>query len=128
MAPRRTQLEQIVGSSQSAVANVRQRSALNPALFLCGIVSIPAFAIAALAPAASATVRICLLVVGVLPVVLNIGAYVYFMRYDRDRLQSEEFIIKKSELQYIHRKGEQVAAPAALVDLVANPDAKGAST
>jgi hypothetical protein len=128
MIPRRLQLEQIVRSSQSAVANVRQRSALNPPLFLCGIVSIPAFAIAALAPAATATVRICLLVVGAFPVALNICAYVYFMYYDRDRLQSEEFIIKKSELEYIHRKGEQVAVPATSVDLVVNPDTKSAPT
>jgi hypothetical protein len=38
-----TILEKIVANSQLAVSNLRVKSALNPMLWLCGIVSIPCF-------------------------------------------------------------------------------------
>jgi hypothetical protein len=42
-------------------------------------------------------------------------------------LQSENYNIKRFELDCIYRKGQEVAVPTASVDLVANPDVKDAA-
>ena len=42
---------------------------------------------------------------GGLPIVASLVAYFLFLVLDRDRLQSEEFVLKQRELSIIERKG-----------------------
>ena len=42
---------------------------------------------------------------GALPIVASIVAYFLYFFLDRDRLQSEEFVLKQRELSIIERKG-----------------------
>jgi len=114
-------LEQIAGSTRHAIASVRQRSALNPAIGLCIVVTVPSFILAAITPG----VRVPFIAIGSLPVAAGVFAYIYLLLRDPDRLQTEDFLTRMSELGYIYRKGDVTALPAADLELKTNPGATG---
>jgi len=92
------------------------RSALNPILWLCGIVTVPAV--------------VCLVFIkqppswlpwlAFIPLAAAIIGFFFLLFVDRDKLQSETYQIRKLELEMIHEKGYP-PIPASTVEVIANP-------
>jgi hypothetical protein len=114
-------LERLTRSAHAGTGRVRVRSALNPALWLCGIVSISSFSIGAWSSGAFQT---ALFVVGCAPISLVIGAFIYFMIRDPDRLQSEDYLIQQRALTLIQEKGGKIPISPTSIEVIANPYAK----
>ncbi len=87
-------MKQIFESAQSAATKLIVRSALNPLLWLAGILT-PVCFIAALCFRSVEPIRNILIYAGLSPIGLVGVAYLFFMLFDRDRLHSEEFQLKK---------------------------------
>jgi hypothetical protein len=80
--------------TQGAASMLIVRSALNPVLWLTAIIT-PVCFVASLLYREDYSIRNILIVTGIAPVVLVIFAYIFFMLFDRDRLHSEQFQLKK---------------------------------
>ena len=102
-----------------AAEKLRVKSALNPALWLCAIVSIPTI-LAALA--LSDKPPIWLIVLAFIPVILATFGYVFLLFVDRDKLQSEDYQLRKQSLELIQEKGQEFPVRAASIDMISNPD------
>jgi hypothetical protein len=101
-----------------AIKSARHKSAMQPALWLCLIVTTPAlgFAIRSQGPAQGV-----LFAFAAVPVLLFVGAYIYFMCTDPDRLHSEEYQLRDRALDIVERKGGDFAiSPKDLVSMT-NP-------
>ena len=55
------------------------------------------------------------------PVVTAIIGFLFFMLFDRDKLQSETYQIRKLELEMVQQKGG-LAIPAIDIQLISNPE------
>src|SRR5688572_15256210 len=93
------------------------RSALNPILWLCFIVTFPAL----VAIPFGGPYRTLLVVLAVAPVAVAIFGFLFLLFFDRDKLQSEDYQIRKRSLELIEQKGEH-AIPATDVEVIANPE------
>ena len=93
------------------------RSALNPLLWLCGVVSMPMAFGSALTGASFWWTGP--LVGG--PPILAMVVYVFLLFTDRDRLQSEDFQIKARTLEYMEQKGMAAPIPIAYEAEVTTP-------
>lgn len=94
------------------------RSALNPILWLCGIVTVPGLgAIPFIQPTPTWLVMV---VCG--PVVTAMGGFLILLFVDRDKLQSEEYQIRKQTLEYMHQKGQALPTPINDNDLYPPPE------
>lgn len=94
--------EGIFGRAIEAGGRLLVRSALNPILWLCAIIyptTIVAFIIRPDLPAA-------FLWFGVAPIAFAVIGFVYFMIRDPDKLQSEEFQIRKKTIEFSQQKGD----------------------
>lgn len=63
---------------------------------------------------------IILLVVS--PVCVAIIAFSYLLFFDRDRLQSEDYQIRKQSLELIQEKGEPFPVNAPTIEAISNPE------
>lgn len=79
------------------------KSALNPILWLCAIITIPALVIAGFIK----TIPIWLIILVMLPVSAAIIGFFFLLFFDRDKLQSEEYQLKKRSLELIQEKGDK---------------------
>jgi len=105
-------LQDLVRAATARVETVRVvRTAINPLLWLVGIVTTLAFVLAVVA-GGSPAIQAALLVFGAVPVVAVIVAYFILLFRDPDRLQSEEYRLRQRALQMVYRKG----ASAEIVD------------
>jgi hypothetical protein len=72
------------------------RNALHPILWLCGIITIPVFAMALyLVPVLPTWLIIMLIVLAYLPVLVAIFAFLYLRFVNPDKLQTEDYQIRK---------------------------------
>src|ERR1017187_149954 len=85
-----------------AGGKLRVRSALNPILWLCAIVSMPC----AMALAFSERQSYWLVVLALFPVATALFGFVFLLFVDRDKLQSEDYQIRKQSLELIEEKGD----------------------
>lgn len=92
---------------------LRVKSALNPALWLCAVVTVPLAGLATFVEGPT-WLMVCLVVLAFLPPVLASIGFVIFLFRDPDKLQSEEYQIRKRTLEMIGEKGQG----ASLMDLV----------
>lgn len=67
-----------------------------------------------------------LVLVGCAPVGVACFAYLYLLFYDRDKLQSEDYQIRKRSLELIGQKGGVSSAEAAQIELVVDPLSRAA--
>jgi hypothetical protein len=102
----------------ASASGLTVRSALNPALWMCGIVSVPSACIAALVPEP----RWWLIALAVTPVAMTTIGFLYLLLFDRDRLQSENYQIRKQTLELIEQKGDLAPIEATTIEVIANPD------
>lgn len=103
---------------QSSIERVSVKNALNPVLWVCGLVSVPATLALGFAPNPSwvhATLAIA-------PVGVALFAYLYFMIQEPDRLQSESFQLRKQALELIEEKGSLAVIEATSLEVISNPD------
>ena len=94
--------EAIVTRVMEAGGRLRVRSALNPILWLCGIISAPAI----ISCAVIGQPPTWLIVLAGAPIGTAIIGFLFLLLFDRDKLQSEEYQIKKLQLEIIEEKGK----------------------
>jgi len=85
-----------------AGGRLKVRSAINPMLWLCAIITTPSLLAFALRPNSSRW----LLVFAFAPEATAILGFLFLMLIDRDYLQSEEFQLRKMEIERIEEKGK----------------------
>lgn len=102
-----------------AGGRLRVRSALNPALWLCAIVAAPSLLVTSYAQNPPNWLG---WLVGA-PVALACIGYLYLLFYDRDKLQSEDYQIRKKTLELIEQKGMSGPLTVAAIGAVVTPDA-----
>ena len=88
------------------LSRLRVRSALNPALWLCGIVFVPCAALAARFDNGTPS-WIKALMFG--SVGLAAAGFLFLLLFDRDKLQSEEYQLQKQSLALIEEKDSPLA-------------------
>lgn len=107
--------------SQKAVdagGRLRVKSALNPMLWLCAIVTIPGLLYMGLTSKDTP-----LLVQGVIfaPVLCAVLSFLFLLIFDRDKLQSEDYQIRKQTLELVQEKGDQFPSIAHTLEAISNP-------
>ena len=114
--------EQIVGRSAAAAERLLVRSALNPVLWLCAIVTVPCVALAAL----SDDPPRWLIVLAYGPVVLVSIGFIFLLIFDRGKLQSEDFQLRTRvlELMMEEKGGLPESTRRALRDVIPNPEVR----
>ena len=97
-------VDDVMKSAIDRAGVIRVRNAMNPLLWLSSI-SAPIFLIAAYVFRDDPILKCGFAGLGCLPIVASLAAYFLYFVLDRDRLQSEEFVLKQRELSIIERKG-----------------------
>lgn len=103
-----------------AGGRLKVRSALNPVLWLCAIVSIPSLLFFTLMSSPPEW----LIWMTFSPVITAIFGFLFLLFFDRDKLQSEEYQLKKRSLEMVEQKGDIQAVPADTLEIIENPDIK----
>ncbi len=94
--------ENIAIKAIEAGGKLSVKSALNPILWLCAIITIPGLVISAFFN----PVPIWLIVLILLPVSAAILGFLFLLILDRDKLQSEDYQLKKRSMEIIQDKGD----------------------
>lgn len=111
--------EQITQTASNAVERLRVRSALNPALWLCFIVTAPALVATPFFPTAAPS---WFIITALTPVLLAALGFLVLLFWDRDKLQSEDYQLRKQSLELIQEKGASITIDPASINSIANPD------
>ena len=96
------------------------RSALNPILWLCGIITIPSLICFGLMNQPPGW----LVWLAFAPVIAAIFGFLFLLLFDRDKLQSENYQIRKMQLEMIEEKGLP-PIEATAIEVIANPEPPG---
>lgn len=112
------QVKEIISRAMDQGGQLRVRSALNPALWLCAIVSLPMLTLAAFISSIPTT----LVVIGCAPIAIACFGYLFLLFFDRDKLQSEDYQIRKRSLEMIEQSDGRQLADVSDIELIANPD------
>ncbi len=97
-------VDEVIKSAVSRAGVIRVQNALNPLLWVLAI-SAPMCWTAAYMFRDDLVLKYGFSALGALPIVGAVIAYFLYFCLDRDRLQSEEFVLKQRELSIIERKG-----------------------
>lgn len=110
--------DNIAARAVDAGGKLTVKSALNPILWLCAIVSIPGLvAIQFIQP-----VPLWLIILVCGPVVTAMLGFLILLVIDRDKLQSEEYQIRKQTLEYMQQKGQALPYSVSESELVTPPE------
>ena len=110
--------EKISQKAIDAGGRLRVKSALNPILWLCAIITIPCVsALAYIDPPAP----IWLVILAFIPVICAAFGFIFLLVIDRDKLQSEDYQIRKQSLELIQQKGDALPISSASIQSIANP-------
>ncbi|MFY9970383.1 MAG: hypothetical protein WBQ45_25140 [Roseiarcus sp.] len=96
-------VDEVIKSAISRAAVVRVQNALNPLLWVLAIAA-PICWIAAYMFRDDPILKYGFAGLGALPIVAALVAYFLYFFLDRDRLQSEEFVLKERALQLKYRQ------------------------
>lgn len=94
--------EAIITRVMETGGRLKVRSAVNSMLWLCAIITTPSLLAFALRPNSSRW----LLVFAFAPEATAIIGFLFLLFFDRDYLQSEEFQLRKMEIERIEEKGK----------------------
>jgi hypothetical protein len=94
--------EQIFGKVIDAGGRLTVRSALNPILWLCGIITIPTL----IAGTFYRELSTWIVAIGCSPVIVALFGFLFLLFFDRDKLQSEDYQIKKRTIELAQQKGD----------------------
>ena len=107
--------------SQKAIeagGRLRVKSALNPILWLCGLITLPCVgAMSYLEPPAP----LWLVILAFIPVSCAAIGFLFLLILDRDKLQSEDYQIRKKSLELIQQKGDALPMASTSIEAIANP-------
>jgi hypothetical protein len=112
--------DNIFANARSAASSLRVRSALNPMLWLCAIVSLPCFVLSYMLHGTEPLASM-LIYIGAAPIGATILGFLYFMVMAPEKLQSEEYQLRHETLELIRQKGESVAIEPSSLEAIANP-------
>jgi hypothetical protein len=97
-------LEEIIRTGLSRVDTIAvKRTALNPLLWIVGLVTPLALVLTAIV--GDQVARLGLLCFAAVPVLFTMVVYLVWMFRDPDRLQSEEYRVRQQALKYLYKKG-----------------------
>lgn len=110
-------LEEKFGKAMEAGGKLKVRSALNPMLWLCLMISLPGVALAMKLDQPPNWLVALIFI----PVILTSIGFLFLLIFDRDKLQSEEYQIKKQSLE-IYQKG--LSSPVSIFphEIMENPE------
>src|SRR6185295_18725494 len=106
--------DRVLASVKEWGGSIRVKNALNPILWLCGIVAVPC--IYALAFSPNPHPAIVWVLGGVVSTALL--GFLFLLIFDRDRLQSEDYLLRNKTLELIEEKGSKRAIDAATVQAI----------
>jgi hypothetical protein len=99
------------------------RNALLPILWLCGIITIPVFSMTLyLVDVLPNWLIIMLIVLAYFPVLVAIFAFLYLLFKNPDKLQSEDYQIRKQSLELIQEKGHRFPVNPVSIEVIPNPE------
>ncbi len=110
--------EQIFSKAVEAGGRLRVRSALNPILWLSAIITIPTLVAGTL----YSELSLWIIGIGFAPVIVALFGFMFLLFFDRDKLQSEEYQLRKRTIELTQQKGEPHPVefnPSAVIE---NPD------
>ncbi len=110
--------EQVIQRMGEMGGRLRVKSALNPVLWLCGLVTIPSICLMG----RFNYNPVWLIVIAVTPVVCAAFGFIFLLFVDRDKLQSEDYQIRKQTLELIQEKGDKFPVLGTSIQAIANPD------
>lgn len=113
----RQSLQKVAQFVGSIAHRIRVRSALNPMLWMCGIVS-PVCFTAGWFFRDQGWISLFLVFLGSTPILLTCAGFVYFALEDPDRLQSEDFQLRRDTLRVAEQKDQIEFPPGALEQVV----------
>ncbi len=108
MHPSMTLRESIVARAAHAVERLSVKSALNPMLWLCGLVTIPTVVATLLV----SPVPLWLIFLACMPVGAATAGFAFLLLFDRGKLRSESYQLRKQALDLIEEKGDVAAINA----------------
>jgi len=97
-------VDEVIKRAVSRAGVIRVQNAMNPLLWVLAI-SAPTCLVAAYMFRDDPVLRYGFSALAALPIVCSVIAYFLYFFFDRNRLQSEEFINRQRELSIIERKG-----------------------
>lgn len=100
-----------------AGGKLKVQSALNPILWLCGIITIPSLICYSLME----NPPVWLIILAFAPVIVALFGFVFLLFVDRDKLQSESYQIRKLEIEMIEEKGLK-AVESITVEAITEPE------
>ncbi|QPK62709.1 hypothetical protein IVG45_17985 [Methylomonas sp. LL1] len=113
--------ESIAHTAIEAGGRLRVKSALNPMLWLCAIVTIPGFSYLLFS---EKEVSLLVQVVIISPVFATIFGFLILLIFDRDKLQSEDYQIRKRTLELVQEKGDSFPSIARTLQAITNPSSQ----
>lgn len=97
-------LDELIRTGLSRIDTIAvRRTALNPALWMVGLISPLSLILAAFA--ADPLARLVLFCFAGAPLLFAMMAYLIWVFRDPDRLQSEEYRVRQQALRYLYKKG-----------------------
>lgn len=111
-------LERASKDSQSAVAELRVRSALNPMLWLCSITA-PLFLGATWSFRSWPALAVTFAVVAIVPVLMTTAIFGYFAIYRPEKLQSEDYQLRQETIRMIGAKVSSIEVDPASLNVIA---------
>lgn len=113
-------LEKFAQLTQAAAGRLTVRSALNPFLWLCAIVS-PVCFLFAYFFRTDRTIALVLVAAGVFPVLFTCLVDAFFAVFKAERLQSEDYQLRSESLKILREKGGRLTLDPASLESIANP-------
>ena len=111
--------ERLVRKITEAGGRLHVKSALNPILWMCAIVTIPC--VGAIALWYRNNPPIWLIFLANAPVFVGLFGFLFLLFFDRDKLQSEDYQIRKQSLELIQEKGDHIPMSVTSVEAISNP-------
>lgn len=105
--------EELITRVREVGGRIKVRSGLNPMLWLCAIITTPSLVVYGLKENPSEW----LLIFAIAPEAAAILGFFFFMIFDRPYLQSEQFQIRKMEIEMIEEKGKPAIDPKSVMPL-----------
>ncbi|HFQ5433854.1 TPA: hypothetical protein ACGVBV_004365 [Vibrio vulnificus] len=110
--------DSVAQRAMEAGGRLKVKSALNPILWLCAIVTIPGLSFMSFS---DKEISLLFQVLFALPVIAAIVGFMFLLFYDRDKLQSEDYQIRKRTLELVQEKGDDFPQIERTLGVITNP-------
>lgn len=105
--------------TDSVATKVTVKSAVNPSLWACAVISAPLFALASIT---DGKIAYAFFIIATLPVAAFLISYIYLLFKNPDYLRSEDYQLKAESLKLLGSKDNPLQADAGdVVSVITNP-------